>query len=78
MEAVSLGMVSMLYDVEAVLYCTVQYCTVLYCTVLYCTVLYRVKVRRKVSRVDSLKKFLMFGSRLAEVRASVSNNIKSN
>merc|ERR1719410_2068235 len=26
----------------------------------------RVKVRRKVSRVDSLKKFLMFGSRLAE------------
>ena len=35
-EAVSLGMVSMLYDVEAVLYCTVLYCTVLYCTVLYC------------------------------------------
>ena len=27
----------------------------------------RVRVRRKVSRVDSLKKFLMFGSRLAEV-----------
>merc|ERR1719192_2082042 len=26
----------------------------------------RVRVRRKVSRVDSLKKFLMFGSRLAE------------
>ena len=57
----------------------VRYCTVLYRTVLYCTVLLaRVKVRRKVSRVDSLKKFLMFGSRLAEVRASVSNTTKSN
>ena len=38
----------------------------------------RVRVRRKVSRVDSLKKFLMFGSRLAEVRSSVSNTTKSN
>ena len=61
-----------------VLYCTVMYCTVLSCTVPYCPVLARVKVRRKVSRVDSLKKFLMFGSRLAEVRSSVSNITKSN
>ena len=34
------GCVCLLWELSAVLYCTVLYCTVLYCTVLYCTVLY--------------------------------------